>query len=424
MLEARAPLISVVTPTHNPRWLEGCHRALRDQTFRDFEWCITPNGAAVDFRAPWSDLPVRVSRLEARTGSIGAIKDYAFRASTGQYVLELDHDDVLDPRALERVADVIETERPDFVYSDCVDWSPACAPVTYHHPEIREGWRANGWRFDAADSGPIYRIGESSPYPLSWEPSAAALSLIFYAPNHLRCWRREFYAQIGGHNPEREVCDDHELLVRTYLHGSMRRIAEPLYWYRVTGQNSWQHAGQERIRWHSEEIRARYLHQLVTREMTLKGLPCLDLGGRLNSPGAPWRTVDQHDGDIVCDLEERWPFEDNSVGAFRAFDLLEHLPNKLHTMHEIHRCLVPGGWLLSLTPCALGAGAYRDPTHVSFWVEDSFRYYTSDLRRFLPPTHQRERFFESQIDTVEHEGLPYVRADIYKYDESLPGLRQ
>ena len=36
-----------------------------------------------------------------------------------------------------------------------------------------------------------------------------------------------------------EISDDHELMMRTYLHGRMVRIDKPLYLYRVDGNNTW-----------------------------------------------------------------------------------------------------------------------------------------------------------------------------------------
>lgn len=35
------------------------------------------------------------------------------------------------------------------------------------------------------------------------------------------------------------VCDDHELMVRTYLETKMFRAPKTLYIYRITGDNSW-----------------------------------------------------------------------------------------------------------------------------------------------------------------------------------------
>jgi O-antigen biosynthesis protein len=87
--------------------------------------------------------------------------------------------------------------------------------------------------------------------------------------------------------------------------------------------------------------------------------------------------VDRRDADINTDLNERWPFEDNSVGCARAFDVFEHLRDPIHTMMELHRVLAPGGNAIIQVPSTDGRGAFQDPTHVSFWNENSFLYYTT-----------------------------------------------
>ena len=41
-----------------------------------------------------------------------------------------------------------------------------------------------------------------------------------------------------------------------------------------------------------------------------------------------------------------------------------------------HRVLAPGGWAFIEVPSTDGRGAFQDPTHVSYWNENSFLYYT------------------------------------------------
>ena len=48
-------------------------------------------------------------------------------------------------------------------------------------------------------------------------------------PNHVRCWKTDFYHKIGGHVQELSVLDDMELLVRTFLYGKMTKIEKVLY---------------------------------------------------------------------------------------------------------------------------------------------------------------------------------------------------
>jgi hypothetical protein len=45
-------------------------------------------------------------------------------------------------------------------------------------------------------------------------------------------------------------------------------------------------------------------------------------------------------------------------------------------MSEIHRVLSDGGWAFIEVPSTDGRGAWQDPTHVSFWNQNNFWYYT------------------------------------------------
>ena len=54
-------------------------------------------------------------------------------------------------------------------------------------------------------------------------------------------------------------------------------------------------------------------------------------------------------------------------------------------INELYRLLAPGGLLLSQTPSTDGRGAFQDPTHVAFYNENSFWYYTeANYRNFVP----------------------------------------
>jgi SAM-dependent methyltransferase len=246
------------------------------------------------------------------------------------------------------------------------------------------------------------------------EATARVVSHIYTAPNHVRAWRRSVYETLGGHNPEFAVADDHELIVRTYLATRFKHIEKPLYLYRITGENTWAQ-NISKIKEVTDQIQNDYLERLVLRECALLGAPAIELGGGID-PRAGWTAADLEGAYITCDLREKWPWPDGSVGAFRASDLLEHLPDKMHTMQEIHRCLRPGGWLLSMTPSTDGWGAFMDPTHVSFWCPGSFWYWTRDASaRYI---RSRALFREVHLDTqqinIQGQLVPYIRANLVK----------
>jgi predicted SAM-dependent methyltransferase len=92
---------------------------------------------------------------------------------------------------------------------------------------------------------------------------------------------------------------------------------------------------------------------------------------------ADYINVDRvHPADVVTDLSERWPWEDSSVTEIIAHDIIEHLPDKIHTMNEAYRVLQHGGLFRVIVPTTDGPGAFQDPTHVSFWHRNSMWYYT------------------------------------------------
>ncbi|NQU35193.1 MAG: methyltransferase domain-containing protein [Bacteroidetes bacterium] len=111
----------------------------------------------------------------------------------------------------------------------------------------------------------------------------------------------------------------------------------------------------------------------------------IDLGcGKTKPEGFIGIDIAAGDGvDIVHDLGQGIPMEDSSVDYVRAYDFVEHLPNKLNTMNEIWRVLKPGGTAEIFVPSTEGSGAFQDPTHVSFWNKNSFLYFTTEVKAYL-----------------------------------------
>jgi SAM-dependent methyltransferase len=379
-------MLSVVIPTHQPQFIHEAVASVLDQTESDFEVVVVPNStASVDGLLPADDR-IRVVPYPG-FGTVGAIKRFGFEAAHGEILVELDHDDVLAPQALQRVKEAVAETQADFVYSNFAELNfDTGAPVTY------DGYW--GWR-----SRPATVRGRPVTEMVAFDPAPAAIGRIWYAPNHVRAWTRDGYVRAGGHNPALPVCDDHDLLVRTYLTGRMRRIDECLYLQRShPGRTT--SARNAEIQKTTAEIYARSIESLVVRWAGLQGLPCYQIGGADQSaPG--WVTFEGSHGRTLADLRYRWPWDDSSVGAFNAHDLLQYLPDKQHTMNEIHRCLAPGGWLLSTTPSALGQGAYMDPRICSQWVRNSFYYWTDAAY-------------------ARHIGNRHTRFQVHRLEDTLP----
>ena len=118
---------------------------------------------------------------------------------------------------------------------------------------------------------------------------------------------------------------------------------------------------------------------------------------------AGWINVDIYPftgADVVADLNEDWPWRDNSIQYIRAFDVVEHLRDSVHTMNEAYRILKHGGILEVFVPSTDGRGAFQDPTHVSFWNRNSFSYYSKHLLGGLYPNLIKCDFEIRLVDTI------------------------
>lgn len=424
-------LISIFTPTHDTRYLGEVYDSLLEQDDVSWEWVIVPNGDVGPISdSLLADDRVRVCPAPAGMSGIGRLKKYACTQCHGEYFLELDHDDLLTRGALKTIRKWIEKEnRPGFLFSDFVNFYEDGQCQVYRE---EFGWTSYAFPYKGNDYVAMR----------AFEVTPSSLSLIFFAPNHVRIWSRKTYEESGGHDESMEVGDDHELLCRTYLSGAnMVHIPEVLYLYRLqAGKKNTFLQQNQAIQTIQQETSNQYVYKLIEEWCRREKLPRIDLGGRLSCPQG-FKSVDLTDADFNCDIRKGLPFEDDSVGCVRAFDFLEHIPHcpdsscrhgadgspmcVLGLMNEIYRVLAPGGWLTSKTPSSDGRGAFQDPTHCSFWNPNSFWYYTrAEQAKYvmgLQCRFQANRVWQTfPTDWHKQNNIPYVFADLV----CLKGQRQ
>lgn len=371
-------LLSVVTPTNNDKYLNDLYLTLLEQTHQDWEWVLVPNGDLLrsGVKLEFSDPRVKVYPLDIDVGRVGALKYWGNKLAKGDILCEVDHDDLLTPDCLYEVNKAFE-EHPEvcFVYSNSVHVDQDLNP----HPGYSDYF---GWSYR-----PFTYKGKRLTEFVSAPPLPQHVSKIWYAPNHIRCWRARDYWEIGGHDQSMVIADDHDLMCRTYLHGEMYHIDKPLYIYRIHGGNTWlQNSADIQVKqWQNYN---RYIYPMMEKWAEGEGLLKIDLCGGIDKPEG-YASMDLENGDITCDLNEKWPLLDDSVGVLRAHDAIEHLRDPVHVMNEAWRVLSHGGAFMIFVPSSEGRGAFQDPTHVSFWNENSFWYYTrADKQKFL---HGRAR---------------------------------
>ena len=67
--------------------------------------------------------------------------------------------------------------------------------------------------------------------------------------------------------------------------------------------------------------------------------------------------------DVVADLAAPLPFRNDVFEVVGAFDVVEHVPDLVRLVEEVHRVLKPGGVFRVTTPHFSSSNVYADPTH-------------------------------------------------------------
>jgi hypothetical protein len=405
-------VISVFTPSHDPRFLDECWASLKAQTYQSFEWIVVLNQGA---RWECDDPRVKVAIADEVRG-VGAAKHRACAEATGEILVELDHDDLLTTNALEEIVYAFDAHpEVGMVYSDGaqITESGGFEPSMW---DINNGWEYHEEIVEVEDGDPVPKRTVLAVKAL--EPSPHNLSFIWWSPNHVRAFRRSVYEQVGGYNMTMDVLDDQDLMCRMYEATEFFHIPETLYLQRTHAGMTQKHSETNAlIQTRTVELHDQYIEPMSLAWAKRRRLPALDLGGAHNSPEG-YTSVDTHDANINGDVFDVLSgYIDSSVGVIRASDFLEHIEDKVRIANEIHRVLAPDGMLLSLTPSTDGRGAWQDPTHVAGYNINSFWYLTDiAYAQYVPEltarfqTSRAVTFFPSDFHR-EHD-ISYVKADL------------
>ena len=194
-------------------------------------------------------------------------------------------------------------------------------------------------------------------YPVQARPWLAGGSLLYTKA----FWSRSPF-------PEIHVGEDARFVWAQSLQGSAALEDHTFYVATIHARNTSPKytQGPYWVRWQGD------IRSLFGKTPMQINLGCSDapLPGYLNVDIAAAPGVDQ-----IVDLRQPWPWAGNTVSYIRAWDIIEHLPDKIFTMNEVWRVLAPGGRVEIAVPTTEGPGAFQDPTHVSFWNRRSFLYY-------------------------------------------------
>ncbi len=209
----RRPLFSVIMPVYNPepRYLREAVESVRQQVYTNWELSIADDCSTVpvirDILEEYAsaDARVRVCRTE-KNAHISAASNLAVRNSTGDYLVMLDHDDLLVPDTLYELAKAI-LARPDtdILYSDDDKADPA---GNLYDPQFKPDW---------------------SPELL--------LSYMYFS--HVFVIRRILFDRAGGFRAGYEGSQDYDLALRaSELTDRIVHIPKILYHWRASAAST------------------------------------------------------------------------------------------------------------------------------------------------------------------------------------------
>ena len=252
---------SIITPEHkkdNIPFLMELYETIKNQTYTDWEWILYLNGDCKVGNLP--DELRADEKVKVYTGitnsNVGFIKNKAFNLGKGDILVEVDHDDLLSLDCLEELNQAFQDEEVGFAYSEDLLYD-------MRGPEYKVPWNPdNGWTYKWVN----FRDEDFIKIDM-FPPTSHSIGIIWYAPDHVRAWRKTVYQELGGHNPDLNICDDHELVIRSYLHTKFKFIDKVLYYYRwLPGNNNTQTQRIDDIQVKTFQLFHQYGQQLAERD--------------------------------------------------------------------------------------------------------------------------------------------------------------
>ena len=358
-------LLSLFTPTHKPTYIHETYTSLKLQTVTDWEWVIVPNGNNVFIPEHVRQDPrVKVIPGAENLSNVGALKRKAVDHCSGDVFIELDHDDLLVPgNSLANIKAKFQ-EGAGFVYSDAAVfrflpdkmWQDKTEPKYKHFIYSEQhGWQNYSFKL----------YGRELKASKCFDITPRCLSEIYYCPDHVRCWSRPAYYAAGGHNPDLSVCDDQELMIKTYLAGfEFKHTGSCDYLYRMHDANTVL-VRNKQIQELTKKFKISYMPHLIKEWVKRNKYSILDLtelqktGWKLKRDLLQGFGTDNF-GHIVANMELQ-KFKGKHVREF---------------MNAAYNALVPGGYLTIIVPEVYSGMGYGDVEWKSHYSVVSMQPYT------------------------------------------------
>ena len=219
-------LFSIFTCAYNTpkNVIMRLYYSLVRQTYKNWNWWVLDDssvaGSVSEYLTRLNDPRIIVIKNVTNHGVIGFNKRVIASACDGDYLVEIDHDDEITKDCLEQIKKAFDAyPDSDFVYSHAMEEMDG-EPVWYTDEfALGQGY------YSAATVNDVYHPRVAMTPDINFLTVRHIVGL----PNHVRCWKREFYHKIGGHNLDLSVLDDMDILIRTFLYGKMCKVDKVLY---------------------------------------------------------------------------------------------------------------------------------------------------------------------------------------------------
>lgn len=388
--------------------------SLVNQTYTDFKWTIFLKNN--DSEELHNYIIQQLKEKNVAHSIILLAKDHVpdshfkHQQYEGDLLLELKNGDVLHPDCLSEIKLKAEEHYNNSSSDNVFIYSDACL----ENPEDEKKYFPSqfGWNtYNSSDYNKKTLIVEATPLNFSW-PQYLWLGTV--------AWPKAFFSFLQTLPSAINLKSREEFLMLSYIHGKPLKVSKPLY---STSCAYFQILNFETC----AALHTAYALPSCEKWCDEKGKIKVDLCcGKNKLENYVGVDLTKRKGvDIVRDLNESWPFEDNSVGLFFAQEAVEYLKDPLHVMKEMYRCLAPHGWAMIYVPSTDGRGAFQNPLYKSYWNANSFYYYTRhDHSLYInTPVKFQLNHLTTWLPSEFHEknNIPYTAAHLVKHkDDVIP----
>jgi len=212
------PKVSIFVPAYNREtYIQEAIESAAAQTLGDIEIVVCDDGSTdrtpeileqlqEKYNQPGERPLLRVVRHDTNRG-IAAGWNTALRAARGEYFLQLDSDDVLDPTTAEKLAGILDEDKDLACVYGNLNYIDADGNV------IQPGWNKPGFDVDF-----LFNVSMSAHHP--------------------RMFRASAWFRTEGANEQIENAVDYDAVIKLAEQGGVHHLEEVLYGYRWHGKQT------------------------------------------------------------------------------------------------------------------------------------------------------------------------------------------